>query len=208
VSGGIDVPLVMGSRSTFVRGGFGGYKGRALTRGDVVPLCAPKPLWRAAAGFACPPEIRPIHGADEPLYTLDGPQIDAFTDAGIRTFYGEMYTVTDKIDRMGYRLDGPEIEHKNGADIVSDGIVHGSVQVPGDGKPIVLMSDRQTTGGYTKIATVSTWSAAALAQKMPGDKVRFRRVTENEAARHLIDFEDKLRRLYEARASYRSRPRR
>jgi biotin-dependent carboxylase-like uncharacterized protein len=207
VSGGIDVPVVMGSRSTFVRGGLGGYRGRALKAGDVVPTGDPKPLWRASEGFACPMKIRPARGEDEPLYTLDGPQLDAFTDAGVTAFYGETYTVTDKIDRMGYRLDGPEIGHKNGADIISDGIVHGSVQVPGDGKPIVMMSDRQTTGGYAKIATVSTWSAAALAQKMPGDKVRFRRVTENEAARYLIDFEDRLRELDELRASYRSRRR-
>jgi biotin-dependent carboxylase-like uncharacterized protein len=207
VSGGIDVPPVMGSRSTFTRGKLGGYKGRALKAGDIVPLGVPKPLWREAEGFVCPPRLRPAHGGDEPLHTIDGPQIDAFTDAGIRTFYGEIYTVTDKTDRMGYRLDGPVIEHKNGADIISDGIVHGSVQVPGDGKPIVLMSDRQTTGGYTKIAVVSTWSAAALAQKMPGEKIRFHRVTEKEAAQYLIDFENRLRELYELRASYRSRPR-
>jgi allophanate hydrolase subunit 2 len=108
---------------------------------------------------------------------------------------------------MGYRLDGPAIEHKNGADIVSDGIVHGSAQIPGDGKPIVMMSDRQTTGGYTKIAVVSTWSSAALAWKMPGDKVRFSRVSEKEAAQFLISFEDNLRELNETRAAYRSRRR-
>ncbi|MDR1510603.1 MAG: biotin-dependent carboxyltransferase family protein [Synergistaceae bacterium] len=207
MSGGIDVPVVMGSRSTFTKGKIGGYKGRALKTGDIVPIFPPKPLWRKSAGFICPPEIRPVHASDEPLHTLDGPQIDAFTDAGIKTFYKEIYTVTDKIDRMGYRLDGPEIEHKNGADIVSDGIVHGSVQVPGDGKPIVMMSDRQTTGGYTKIAVVSTWSAAALAQKMPGEKIRFHRVTKEEAVRYLIDFGSKLTELDELRAAYRSRQR-
>ena len=205
VSGGIDVPLVMGSRSTFTKGKIGGYKGRALAAGDIVEIGAPAPLWRASEGSTCPEEFRPGRCRDEPLHTMDGPQIDAFTETGVKTFYGETYTVTDKIDRMGYRLDGPVIAHKNGADIVSDGIVHGSVQVPGDGKPIVLMSDRQTTGGYTKIAVVSTWSAALLAQKTPGALVRFHKISEKEAAEYLISFENDLRRLSEMRATYRSR---
>jgi biotin-dependent carboxylase-like uncharacterized protein len=205
VSGGIDVPPVMGSRSTFTRGKIGGHKGRALAPGDAIGVRAPSPLWRKAEGFVCPAELRPWRCKDEPLHTMDGPQIDAFTEAGVKTFYSEAYTVTDKSDRMGYRLEGPVIQHKGGADIVSDGIVHGSVQVPGEGKPIVLMSDRQTTGGYTKIAVVSTWSAALLAQKMPGDLVYFRRVSEKEAAGRLVSFENDLRRLEEMRATYRSR---
>jgi biotin-dependent carboxylase-like uncharacterized protein len=205
VSGGIDAPLVMGSRSTFTKGKIGGYKGRALAIGDTVGVSVPSPLWRKAEGFVCPVEFRPGSFRDEPLYAMDGPQIDAFTEAGIKTFYSEAYTVTDKSDRMGYRLEGPIIQHKGGADIISDGIVHGSVQVPGEGKPIVLMSDRQTTGGYTKIAVVSTWSAAQLARKMPGDVVYFRRVSEKEAVGRLLSFENDLRRLEQMRATYRSR---
>jgi len=205
ISGGIDVPLVMGSRSTFTRGKIGGYKGRALAAGDVLGMLDPKPLWRRSAGFVCPPELRPSRTWDEPLDTLEGPQIDAFTLKGIETFFNEAFRVTNEADRMGYRLDGPNIEHRAGADIVSDGIVPGAVQVPGDGKPIVMMSDCQTTGGYTKIAVVSTWSAASLAQKISGDIVRFRKVSGNEATRNLINFENDLRRLAELRASYRSR---
>jgi biotin-dependent carboxylase-like uncharacterized protein len=206
-SGGIDVPPVMGSRSTYTRGKIGGYKGRALRAGDAVGLLEPRPLWRLSEGFACPPELRPVSRDGESICALDGPQIDAFTDAGIKTFFNEPYTVTNEIDRMGYRLDGPVIEHVSGPDLVSDGIVHGSVQAPGDGKPIVLMSDRQTTGGYAKIAAVSTWSVARLAQKMPGDVVRFKRISEKEAAAQLFAFEENLRRLDETRAAYRSRPR-
>ena len=205
VSGGIDVPPVMGSRSTFTRGKIGGYKGRALAAGDVVETLDPKPLWRRSAGFVCPPDMRPSRRMDEPLYTMDGPQADAFTSEGVETFYGSEYTVTNEADRMGYRLDGPRIEHKAGADIISDGIVHGSVQVPGEGKPIVLMSDRQTTGGYTKIAVVSSWSVAKLAQRLPGEAVRFHRVSEREAAEYLAAFEADLRRLDEMRATHRSR---
>ena len=205
VSGGIDVPVVMGSRSTFTRGKIGGYEGRALAAGDLVDMRDPKPLWRRSAGFVCPPELRPSRTWDEPLHTLEGPQIGAFTAEGTETFWNETFTVTNESDRMGYRLDGPQIEHETGADIVSDGIVPGAVQVPGGGKPIVLMSDCQTTGGYTKIAVVSTWSAASLAQKMPGEKVRFNRVSEREAAGYLIKFEEDLRQLTERRATFRSR---
>ena len=205
VSGGVDVPLVMGSRSTFTRAKLGGYHGRALKAGDVVGVREPRPLWMRAVGFVCPPELRPTQHNDGPYDAMDGPQIDAFTEKGIATFFGEPYTITNEIDRMGYRLDGPVIEHKAGADIVSDGIAHGSVQVPGQGLPIVLMSDRQTTGGYTKIAVVSSWSVARLAQRLPGDTVRFRRVTEEEATARLAQYEQELRRLDELRATYRSR---
>jgi biotin-dependent carboxylase-like uncharacterized protein len=202
ISGGIDVPLVMGSRSTFTRGKIGGCKGRNLAAGDTINLFDPKPRSLKADGFVCPPELRPMKNPDEPIYALEGPQIDAFTQAGIDTFYSQPYTVTNEIDRTGYRLEGPKIEHKTVADIVSDGIAQGSVQVPGEGKPIVLMADRPTTGGYTKIAVVSTWSVARLAQKMPGETVRFQRVTEKEAVDYLIQFEKDLRRLEELCRAY------
>lgn len=204
VSGGIDVPLVMGSRATYVRAGLGGMHGRPLQAGDELPLGDPGKDWRKAAGVVCPEELRGTKHRDEPLYTMDGPQIDAFTPEGIKTFYSETYTVTDEIDRMGYRFDGPEIARAKGADIISDGIVFGSVQVPGSGKPIVMMADRQTTGGYTKIAVVSSWSVAQLAQKLPGETVRFSRVTEEEATGFLRRYEDNLRALREKLASHRA----
>lgn len=204
-SGGIDVPLVMGSRSTFTRAKLGGYKGRVLKAGDAVKLREPRSLWRMSAGFVCPQELRVSRFRDEPLYTTDGPQIDAFTDEGVKTFYHETYTVTTDADRMGYRMDGPEIKRAKPADIVSDGIVFGAVQVPGHGRPIVMMADRQTTGGYTKIAVVSAWSAARLSQKLPNETVRFQRVTEKEATGYLERFEDDLRTLDAMRATYRSR---
>ena len=206
-SGGVEVPLVMGSRSTYTKASLGGYKGRPLRSGDVVSLCDPPPLWRRGAGFVCPEDLRPTLYNGEPLYTMDGPQIDAFTRSGIDTFYGETFTVSSEIDRMGYRLSGPEIERRKRPDIISDGIAHGAVQVPGHGRPIVMMSDRQTTGGYTKIAVVSTWSAARLAQRMPGDEVRFQRVTEEDAVSYLLRFEHDLWLLDDMRAAYRSRPR-
>ncbi|GHV55246.1 allophanate hydrolase [Synergistales bacterium] len=205
VSGGIDVPIVMGSRSTFTKGKIGGYKGRALMAGDAVNTLEPKPLWRRSAGFICPRELRPDGRADEPLYAIPGPQEDAFTEEGIRTFYGSEYAVTNDSDRMGYRLEGPVIEHGTSPDIISDGIVFGAVQVPGDGRPIVMMADRQTTGGYAKIAVLAAWSAARLAQRMPGEKVRFRQIGVKEATKFLEDFAKNLNELDALRAAYRSR---
>jgi biotin-dependent carboxylase-like uncharacterized protein len=205
VSGGIDVPPVMGSRSTYTRAGLGGYKGRALKAGDVIGLCEPRPLWRRSEGFVCPPELRPALFVNEPLTASDGPQKDAFTEEGIETFCSSPYRIAGDSDRMGYRLEGPALAHRKGADIISDGIPLGAVQVPADGQPIVMMADRQTIGGYAKIAVVSSWSCARLAQRLPGETVRFHRVGEKEAAEELFDFEKKLEILDAARASYRSR---
>jgi biotin-dependent carboxylase-like uncharacterized protein len=204
-SGGIDVPLIMGSRSTYARAKLGGYRGRALAPGDVVELCEPPPLWRASAGFVCPHEFRPTNYRAEPLCATDGPQVGAFTDEGLATFYGREYVVTNEADRMGYRLDGPQIARCGPADIVSDGVVFGSVQVPGHGRPIVMMADRQTAGGYAKIATLCAWSAAQLAQRLPGEAVRFERITEREAVGYLARFEETLGRLDALRATYRTR---
>ena len=104
-----------------------------------------------------------------------------FTDAGIQTFYSQAYTTTAKSDRMGYRLDGPEIETKHGSDIISDGIAFGAVQVPSHGRPIIMLADRQTTGGYAKIGTIATADIPKLVQRPPGKKVRFERVSVQEA---------------------------
>lgn len=204
-SGGIDVPPVMGSRSTYARAQLGGFHGRRLKEGDILPLCPPQNLWRRSAGFACPETIRPGRSRDEAICAMDGPQVSAFTTSGIETFYGETYSVTNEVDRMGFRLDGPEIERRKSADILSDAVVYGSVQVPGHGRPIVMMADHQTTGGYTKIAVVSAWSAAVLSQRMPGEPVRFNRVTEDHAVAQLAKFEENMRTLQEMRATYRSR---
>jgi allophanate hydrolase subunit 2 len=120
-----------------------------------------------------------------------GPQADAFTEAGWETFLASTYTVSARSDRMGCQLDGPVIAHRHGFNIVSDGIVEGSIQVPGSGRPIVLLADRQTTGGYTKIATVIGADLAVFAHLRPGDPVRF----------SLIDVDEAIRARAEARAS-------
>lgn len=206
VSGGIDVPLVMGSRSTYTRGRFGGHEGRALKAGDVLSTGTPDVLWAASEGLSLPCALRPARDASAPLRVVMGPQDDAFTPAGLETFLSAEYAVSASADRMGYRMEGPVVEHSDGADIVSDAIVLGSVQVPGHGQPIVMLADRQTTGGYTKIATVCAVDVPVLAQRLPGQKVRFARIPVAEALRLLRE----EARLYgEARllrSAWRARP--
>lgn len=179
VSGGVDVPTVLGSRSTYTRASVGGLEGRQLRAGDSLAVGPAA----AATGMplALPAEYRPDYGGEAVLRVLPGPQDDHFTAEGLATLYGGAYTVSDEADRMGYRLEGPQIKHSGKADIVSDALPQGAIQVPGHGMPIVMMADRQTTGGYTKIGTVIGPDLAKLAQAKPGDTVRFAACTDDEA---------------------------
>ena len=122
-----------------------------------------------------------------------GPQDAAFTAEPVQIFLGSEYTVSIQSDRMGYRLEGPAIQHRSGPDIVSDGTPFGAVQVPGNGQPIVLLSDRGTTGGYTKIATVISSDIGTLGQAMPGHTIRFAAVSVEEAHAILREREQVLR---------------
>ena len=179
VAGGFDTPPALGSRSTHTGSNLGGMQGRALQAGDELPFGEPA---------SRPPERRvradllPAYGDDITLRVVGGPQEDAFTGGGVRTFYDSAYTVTDRSDRMGARLDGPVIEAADGRyDIVSDAVPRGSVQVPGDGKPIILLADRQTTGGYAKVGVVAAADLPLAAQAAPGTVVRFAPITVEEA---------------------------
>jgi biotin-dependent carboxylase-like uncharacterized protein len=178
-AGGLAVPPVLGSRSTYLRGRLGGLDGRALRKGDVLalgPAAAPPRPRRAM-----PPDRDP----QAPIRVVLGPQADRFTPAGIATLLGSAYEMLPQSDRMGARLRGPRIAHRRGHDIVSDGIALGSIQVPGDGQPIVLLVDRQSTGGYTKIATVCSFDIGRLGQVKPGRSIRFQAVEVDEAHRLL-----------------------
>ena len=179
VAGGIAVPEVMGSRSTYLKAALGGLNGRALKSGDVLNTGEPWIGWPRAVGFACPPTLRPV-ADDAPLRAVPGPQDDLIDPASVETFFTAEWTVTPQADRMGVRLAGPKLKHVKGPDIVSDAIPLGAVQVPGSGQPIVMSADRQTTGGYVKIAVVHALDAARLAQKMPGETVRFSRISQEE----------------------------
>ena len=181
VGGGIDVPPVMGSRSTYLRGGFGGLEGRTLQAGDVLEIGTAAGGYELA-GRELLDELRPVY-SDHPLIDVVlGPQAEAFTEAGLAALLSGEYTLTPACDRMGFRLSGPQIGHQKEADILSEGIPLGAVQVPGDGQPIVLMADRQTTGGYAKIAVVASASLPLLVQCPPGGgSVHFRAVSVGEA---------------------------
>lgn len=187
VAGGLALAPTLGSLSTHTRTGIGGVDGRALRRGDRLPL--------DKAGAAGPPlalDPPPAVDAIEAVRVVLGPQADAFTEAGLATFLSSAYAVSARSDRMGCQLDGPVIEHLGGFNIVSDGIVNGSIQVPGSGRPIVLLADRQTTGGYTKIATVISADLPVFAQLRPGDTVRFRAVSLAEADRAAVTRRERL----------------
>jgi biotin-dependent carboxylase-like uncharacterized protein len=185
LAGGIAVPLIMGSRSTNLRGKFGGYKGRELKKGDVLETektDGPRPLRALKA------EYIPRYETDIDLRVLPGPQDEAVTEAGMKTFLSSPYKVSFDSDRMGIRLAGEKIEHVQAADIISDGIAFGSVQAPGDGQPIIMLAERQTTGGYCKIATVITADRSRLAQARPKCLIRFHKTSMEEALAALKEY--------------------
>ena len=186
VAGGIDVPPVLGSRATYLRGRMGGMHGRALARDDQLPLGAAPAAPRRRA---VPLDARPEWGGEPVLRVVLGPQADRFTDDGIAAFLGGSYQLLPQSDRMGARLNGARITHARGHDIISDGIALGAVQVPGDGQPIVMLVDRQSTGGYTKIATVCSFDIARVGQGKPGQRLRFTAV-DVAAAHRLLEESD------------------
>jgi antagonist of KipI len=191
VAGGISLPPVMGSRATYLPGGFGGVEGRALQVGDRLPVGADPAGGHLAsrAGRRLPAHLVPAYQDQPTLAAIAGPQQDLFDAEGQEAFYSGVYGVSPTADRMGYRLQGPEIVHHSPGDgspgdIISDGIPLGAVQVPADRQPIVMMADRQTTGGYAKIATVASVDIPLLAQCVPGkSSVRFVQTTVDQAQR-------------------------
>lgn len=177
----LSVPVVMGSRSTNLKSQAGGFKGRKLELDDYIMFR----IKRRYLPFFLSRHLD-LHEFDEDrakIRVIMGPQSDMFTEQGIRTFLNEEYTVTSDFDRMGCRLDGPFIATKNGSDIISDGIAFGAIQVPSHGKPIIMLSDRQTTGGYAKIATVASVDIPKLVQRKTDHKIRFEAITVEEAQR-------------------------
>ena len=168
-AGGLAITPIMGSRSTYIKANLGGYEGRKLEKGDEIAFrkpgtCPPNLAWRA---------MPPQHfNGSYTVRVLMGPQEDRFTSRGVETFLSEAYTVTNEFDRMGYRLTGPKIEHVTDGNIITDGITFGAIQVP-NGEPIIMLSDRQTTGGYAKIASVINVDMPMVAQCKAGDTLRF-----------------------------------
>ena len=183
-AGGIDVPEVLGSRSTYLKAAVGGFKGRKLAVADELKVNSPHNLDNLA-GCLLPKDLIPSFDTEQELRVILGPQDDLFFQSSIEVFLNSIYEITPQSDRMGYRLKGPTIKHKNGADIITDGIPHGAIQVPGEGQPIIMLSDKQATGGYAKVATVISIDLNKVAQLKPGDNIRFRSVTLEEAHKAL-----------------------
>ena len=175
----LEVPVVMGSRCTNLKSKLGGFKGRKLQAGDYLNFRIKRRYLPFFLSRKLEPENFDQDGAT--LRVVMGPQDSKFSKQGIETFLTSEYTVTSEFDRMGCRLDGAYIAPKESSDIISDGIAFGSIQVPAHGKPIILLADRQTTGGYAKIATVASVDIPKLVQRKTDHKIRFEAITVQEA---------------------------
>lgn len=212
VAGGLGIARTMGSASTALRGGYGGFKGRALRKGDVVPLRSPaeaqtvrwvRLLSRSRRGVSYPnwsvsrfaflsPE------APQTLRVLAGRHWQSFPITTREQLVNSEYTVTNDSDRMGFRLAGPALPARKGTEVISEAVVTGAVQIPHGGQPIVLMTDRQTTGGYPVIAVVAQVDLPLLAQLGPKDVLRFKLISAKESYSALFAFEREMRKVREA----------
>jgi biotin-dependent carboxylase-like uncharacterized protein len=190
VDGGFDVPLVFGSRSTHVFSGMGGWLGRALQRGDRVPIGPASSHGRRR--IRRPPTAISDVTPSAAVRVLPGPDRHRFVSEAMDALQSAPYIISGESDRMGFRLQGPSIRHARGADIISDATPVGSLQVPGSGQPVLLMADRQTTGGYPKIGTVITADIGIAAQAAPGDVIAFRLCMLADALSALIASERRL----------------
>jgi len=191
VRGGVNVPVVLGSRSTYTRGQLGGVEGRQLKKDDILGGFESAKI--LAHGLAVPNDLIPDFNSEIHVNVLLGPHLDRFTLKGVETFLSSPYVVTLEAVRMGYRTEGPIIELKTKGEVISDAILPGAVQVPSDGKPIVMMKDAQTTGGYAKIAAVVTSDIHVLGQAKPNDTVHFHKVSLAEAHDGLHEYQEKLK---------------
>jgi len=199
VSGGIDVPLVLGSRSTDLRATFGGFEGRTLRDGDVIPLGIPQrsqtaatagiSSWTAPHDWISPAKRDPI------LRFVRGSDSSRFNDVTIQHFASEAFTVLPDSDRMGVRFDSPELQREDNVDLTSEAVAPGTIQVPPSGKPILLLGDCQTIGGYPKMAHVITVDLGIAAQLRAGDHVRFYEVSLSDAQWLLLERERELERF-------------
>ncbi|WP_432473181.1 biotin-dependent carboxyltransferase family protein [Amphritea sp. HPY] len=176
VCGGFQVEHSFSSSATVTREGIGGISGEKLQQGDYLK-CQPRSDQKA---YRLPEQHRPDYFDDITLRVITGYQQHAFSDYQKRLFFSSEYKVTDRADRMGYRLEGPEVKPSFDG-ILSEGICHGAIQIPADGQPIVLLNDRQTIGGYPKIGSMIALDTARMAQLLPGSRISFEEITIDDA---------------------------
>lgn len=195
VAGGIQTPTLLGSRSTHLVSRMGGLHGRALTSGDVVPISdalQPRPQ-RKSAGLMLPSKGRAL------LRVMAGPQADWFHADALKTIGGVSFRISPQSNRMGYRLQGPPLTRTRDAELISEPVGIGAIQVPSAGEPILLMADRQTAGGYPKIGYVISADLPLAGQLAPGDFIEFHLCSRQEAVAALISRERQLLRYADRR---------
>jgi biotin-dependent carboxylase-like uncharacterized protein len=194
-SGYLDIELVNNSKSTYVKSGIGGFEGRKLIDKDELKI---KVSNNAVVGKYLDPKYFPIFSKKNNIRVILGPQDDYFTQEGINSFLNsDGYKITKEADRMGYRLEGEIIKHKENADIISDGALFGSVQVPANGCPIILMADRQTAGGYTKIATVISSDLPKISQMGSDNEIVFEKISLEESHEVYREYEKTILKIKE-----------
>ncbi|HEY4554227.1 MAG TPA: biotin-dependent carboxyltransferase family protein [Bacillaceae bacterium] len=212
IAGGFSIPSVMESKSTYLRAGIGGFQGRTLKEEDAVPFGLPSPLGRKImnslsgqagnqpfqeADWSAPDEQRILQKKDGPLRVMKGRQYALFTPDSQTSFFQDAFTVSTESDRMGYRLKGSSLSLAIQEELLSEAVGFGSIQIPPDGNPIILLADRQTTGGYPKIAQIAAVDLPLVAQTKPGETLRFTEVPLEEAQRMYLEREADLSRLKE-----------
>jgi antagonist of KipI len=204
VAGGFDVPTVMNSKSTYLRAGIGGYEGRKLEKEDVLQveesteqsqsmLSELKSLAKdktfMAMDWYVATEFMPIVQEDNTIRVIKGREYDLFTEESQQAFASKTFKVDTKSDRMGYRLSGQVLELEDEVDMISEAVAFGTIQVPSEGNPIILLADRQTTGGYPKIAQIATVDLSKIAQTKPGESVSFTLISHEESQRLYLERE-------------------
>ena len=205
IGGGVDVPSLFGSRSTYLRGGFGGHEGRALRPGDMLALGAPSPascrVGRAVAGgsdgltiarWSIGMSLRPRYGSEPTVRVVAGAHADLLDAPSRAALSASAFRVSSSSDRMGYRLEGVTLRLARDTELMSEGVAFGTIQLPPGGDPIILMADRQTSGGYPRIGEVASVDLPLLAQLKPGDGVRFRFISVERAQALYIEQEQDL----------------
>lgn len=194
VHGGFDLPKVLGSYSTYLRAGFGGWEGRALKTGDLIPFKSAAPDLKVGFNWSLSPKMyqRP---EDEVIRVIKGPEFDEFHEKSIAAVLTEKFKISKEADRMGYRLEGAELKLKKKQEMLSSAVTFGTVQVTAEGNPIVLMADHQTTGGYPRILQVVSVDLGKLAQFQTGDFLSFEIITLAQAEALLISAEQEFKQL-------------
>jgi antagonist of KipI len=207
IAGGIDVPLIFDSRSTYLRAQFGGHEGRALRPGDVLTTNCPSALAQciadavqdardgphaAVASWGAGHSLRMRYSSEPVVRLIPGTHADYLAAPSRTKLFSASFNISASSDRMGYRLEGVELPLRNPVELLSEGVAFGTVQLPPDGMPIVLMADRQTTGGYPRIGEVASVDLPLIAQLKPGDRLRFRPISVDEAQELYLTYEQDL----------------